>query len=441
MAHWASPTSSPSARRKAATRSPRWGRSIRDIPCAESEIEGSDGKRAKVSLASKGGSFYAVPFGFSTQAGQTYTLTIRYDVPLPLDTTTIKGQAFRVVTWAPVQWNLPIGEEIVRFILPVELPADITQPEQVTDAVVNQIGLVTEQTTIGSFDRWVYYPTPDQASGKTVSFDLYLQEERPGELSLCPAPVRAFDVTLPKSPRPRPVRRRKRWLRCSPRRRPTKRRVERRACSTILSCFGCGGLLAALVLFVVFVRRAAPKKAPALYQAPEIEVETFEKEGQVPDLSAIEAALFIGNTSKALTLVLAGLANKGAVEMVNRKPLQLTVVNAAAATEDYEKALVEGIAEDGTLPKETIDKVLSLISARMQPKLWNADVKQTRKTYVERADSAWDTWDRTPYPSRPTLGDAWMWMMLSQHYHPATVATRRWNRWRQPRPAWPARPS
>src|SRR5512136_142335 len=127
-----------------------------------SDIEGSDGKRAKVTLASKGGSFYTVPFGFSTQPGQTYTLTVRYDVPLPLDTTTIKGQAFRVVTWAPVQWNLPIGEEIVRFILPVELPADIKQPEQVTDAVVNQIGLVTEQTNIGAFDRWVYYPTPDQ---------------------------------------------------------------------------------------------------------------------------------------------------------------------------------------------------------------------------------------------------------------------------------------
>ena len=39
---------------------------------------------------------------------------------------------------------------------------------------------------------------------------------------------------------------------------------------TTLSCFGCGGLLAALGLFVFFVKRAAPKKVPALYQAPEI---------------------------------------------------------------------------------------------------------------------------------------------------------------------------
>lgn len=117
------------------------------------EIEGSDGKRGKVSLSSKGGGFYTVPFGFSTQPGQTYTLTIRYDVPTLLDTTTIKDASFRVVTWAPVQWNLPIGEEIVRFILPVELPAGIAQPEQVTDAVVNQFGLVTEQG-----DDWLVRP-------------------------------------------------------------------------------------------------------------------------------------------------------------------------------------------------------------------------------------------------------------------------------------------
>ena len=172
-----------------------------------SEIEGSDGKRAKVSLASKGGSFYTVPFGFSTQPGQTYTLTIRYDVPLPLDTTTIKGQAFRVVTWAPVQWNLPIGEEIVRFILPAELPADIKQPEQVTDAVVNPIGLVTEQTTISSFDRWVYYPTPDQASGKTYLSIFISKKNVPANYHFVPrlyVPSRYFAQIPTPSPRQTP---------------------------------------------------------------------------------------------------------------------------------------------------------------------------------------------------------------------------------------------
>jgi hypothetical protein len=42
----------------------------------------------------------------------------------------------------------------------------VTQPEQVTDEIVDQVGLVTEQSTIDQFDRWVYYPTPDEPSGK-----------------------------------------------------------------------------------------------------------------------------------------------------------------------------------------------------------------------------------------------------------------------------------
>ena len=380
-----------------------------------SDIEGSDGKRGKVTLSSKGGGFYTVPFGFSTQVGQTYTLTIRYDVPGPLDTTTIKGAPFRVVTWAPVQWSLPIGEEIVRFILPVELPANITQPEQVTDAIVNQVGLVTEQANIGAFDRWVYYPTPDQ--GKQYLSIFISKKNLPANYHFVPrlyAPSKYFaQVPTPKetpglaAAQPTPP--------------PDESQSRTMTLLTTFSCFGCGGLLVALILFAAFVQRAKPKKAP-VYQSPEIEVETFEKQGQVPDLNAIEAALLIGNTSQALTLVLAGLANKGAIEVVNRKPLQLTVVNAKAATEDYEQALVAGIAQDGTLSKEVMDKVLRLVSARMQPKLWNADVKQTRKTYAERADREWDTWERTPYPQRSTLGDAWMWILLSERYHPA-VAT------------------
>lgn len=280
------------------------------------EIVGGDGKSGKVSLTSKGGGFYAVPFGFSTQVGQMYTVTIRYDVLVPIDATLIKGAPFRVVSWAPVQWNLPIGEEIVRFILPVELPSTITQPEQVTDAVVNQAGLVTEQTTVGSFDRWVYYPTLDQPSGKTYLSIFISKKNVPANYHFVPrlyVPSENFAVIPTPAPQQTPA-----LAPAQPTPPPDEQKDQTMGLLGALSCFGCGGLLAALGLFVFFVKRAAPKKTPALYQAPEIEVETFEKTGQVPDLSAIEAALLIGNTSKALTLVLAALVNKGAVEVVSQ---------------------------------------------------------------------------------------------------------------------------
>ena len=92
----------------------------------DASITGPDGARS-VSLESKGSGFYMVPFGFDTRAGESYTVLIHYKVARARDTTTIDGIDYRVLSWAPVQWNLPIGEEIVRFITPIELPAEITQ--------------------------------------------------------------------------------------------------------------------------------------------------------------------------------------------------------------------------------------------------------------------------------------------------------------------------
>ena len=125
-----------------------------------------DGQETPVSLASKGGGFYTVPFGLSTKPDREYTVQVHYRVERALDVTEIDGVEHRVLAWAPIQWSLYIGEQIVTFILPIELPSDVTQPEQVTDELVDRAAIVVDDANVSSFDRWVYYPTPDEASGK-----------------------------------------------------------------------------------------------------------------------------------------------------------------------------------------------------------------------------------------------------------------------------------
>lgn len=71
-----------------------------------------------------------------------------------------------VTAWTPPQWALPIEEQVVTLILPIELPADVDTPEEVTSDLVDQTRLYVDQEAVGQFDRWVYYPTPDEASGK-----------------------------------------------------------------------------------------------------------------------------------------------------------------------------------------------------------------------------------------------------------------------------------
>jgi hypothetical protein len=124
------------------------------------------GQESSVTLNSQGGGFYGVDFGFNTKSGEEYTVHIHYQVSHGLDETSVDGEPYRVLEWSPIEWSLEIGEQIVTFILPIELPADVTQPEQVTDEIVDQTGILVDNAVVSSFDRWVYYPTPDEASGK-----------------------------------------------------------------------------------------------------------------------------------------------------------------------------------------------------------------------------------------------------------------------------------
>ena len=134
------------------------------------------GGSTPIDLVSQGDNKYTANFGMSTQPGETYTVTLRYQVNRPLDATNVNDQPYRVFAWSPPEWALPIGEEIVTVITPIELAADITQPEQVTNSIVEKAGLLENASNKAAFDRWVYYPTPDSASGKNY-LSLYISKK------------------------------------------------------------------------------------------------------------------------------------------------------------------------------------------------------------------------------------------------------------------------
>ncbi|NJN68492.1 MAG: hypothetical protein HC884_18170, partial [Chloroflexaceae bacterium] len=121
--------------------------------------------RRSLDLRALGDNQYRVPFGMTTQRGEEYTLQVRYTTSNALAATTYGGTDYRVVGWGAIQWNLPIEEQIVTFILPIELPAGITREEQVTDEVVDESGLIIEPEVVSRFDTWAYYPTVDETTG------------------------------------------------------------------------------------------------------------------------------------------------------------------------------------------------------------------------------------------------------------------------------------
>ena len=67
--------------------------------------------------------------------------------------------------------------------------------------------------------------------------------------------------------------------------------------------------------FLAKVLGHKPPPTKKLYEAPEIEIETYETPGVVPDLNAIEAAMYLGDSAKVLTLLVMSLAARGIVKI------------------------------------------------------------------------------------------------------------------------------
>ncbi len=383
-----------------------------------------DDEERPITLTPKESGFYGANFGFKTTPGKTYTVRLRYTIPADMDRTTYNGESYRVLVWSPIEWSLDIKEQIATVILPISLPADVQQAEQVTDALVSETGLVVNDSDISGFNRWVYYPTPDEASGVWLSIyasklsmppeghfllKVYIPERYLNIPLPTAVPTRVYDNT------PRPI------VRTSvPAEETTEPQpADWRMLGILLGIGSVGGV--GLLVFWAY-RWTRPLNPPAPYKTPVIELETFEKPGLVPDLDLIEAALYVGDATKVLTLVIMALVKRGVLTVLNRQPLQLEISDPNQELADYERALVSGIADDGALLPATPNAVMQALSARVRAKVWNADAKATREIYLGKADSAWET-----YRTRSAATDfddhddpALAWRLLSHQYHTAT---------------------
>ena len=151
---------------------------------------------------------------------------------------------------------------------------------------------------------------------------------------------------------------------------------------------------------ILAMRRRKPKPS---YEPPEIEIETFQTPGVVPDLNAIEAAFTMGNSTKTIALIILSLEQRGIVNIVNRAPLQMEVLQPNAELNVYEKATIDAIQEDGTIDKTKIEAILAAVASVVQPKMWNADPETTRDTYRRRIESAREQYERE-WREQPTTG-------------------------------------
>ena len=106
-------------------------------------IDGPAG-RSKISLSSQGGDKYGASLGLTTsrRADVHRDGQLRRGSSAACDPSGQRGPAGGGLVAARV--GLAIGEEIVTFITPIELPAGVTKPEQVTQDIVAAAGLLED---------------------------------------------------------------------------------------------------------------------------------------------------------------------------------------------------------------------------------------------------------------------------------------------------------
>ncbi|HOD41460.1 MAG TPA: hypothetical protein PKL57_12945, partial [Candidatus Wallbacteria bacterium] len=133
-------------------------------------INSSTGEEIGVSLIAPAASIrdsYGVKMGRRTQPGESYDLSIAYSVSEPSAfTTQINGADFAGIEWNAPQWALPIDKQTMTFITPIELPDNIKKPEDITDPILDTIGVIIPNAEKNKFDRFIPYPTPDEQSQK-----------------------------------------------------------------------------------------------------------------------------------------------------------------------------------------------------------------------------------------------------------------------------------
>ena len=123
-------------------------------------IEGG-GSRATASLTSLGGGYYRVEFpGLTTRRGQVYRLVLHLRLYRRFaDPTSAGDQQLLAVWFNPVRWELPVEKSVIRLVLPLELPAGLEKPEDITPQMVDALGVQTNAANLAQQDQWAWVYT------------------------------------------------------------------------------------------------------------------------------------------------------------------------------------------------------------------------------------------------------------------------------------------
>lgn len=358
------------------------------ISSSEWKISGGPSIGIRLTAHSSLPNCYQVDLNEATVSGKTYEMTVDYAVNTgeisAKSLNSRPGEKYISFRWFAPKWARPITKQIITVITPIELPSSIKAAEDINNSVMDPTGVVLPDDEKAKFDRAIFYPTPDEKSGRTW-LSLHLEStDVPKQTSFgirFYMPARYFTLAGLKQEESEPEDPQAAFERTSKR------------LSNIVDLIQASILLVIAVMFFTFLyktlynplRSAWAQMFPKIpeipedtvYEAPEIEIENFSVPGRAPDLDQIESAFFLGNTGKIIPMIVQRLEKKGVVRIVNRSPLQVEILDPKAITDDYEVETLKCVTPDGKISVESVNAVYEAISRRVRGKTWDCDYRET----------------------------------------------------------------
>ena len=226
------------------------------------------------------------------------------------------------------------------------------------------------------------------------------------------------------------------------------------AITTTLSCC-CNPVplvfvgFAALVGFSVWNQR----KRKMQYLPPSIKVEGV---GVKRGLTAVEAAILLESPlNRVMTMILFGLLKKGAVTVLDDKPLKIKPNDPLPKLRPYEKDFLKAVKKDGTLSESKLRKMMVALIKEVNNKMKGFSRKESVTYYKSIVRQAWQQVEgaKTPDVRGQRFDEHLEWTMLDDDFAERTNRTFRtgpvfvpmwwgyYHPWTSTRAAGTARPS
>jgi hypothetical protein len=178
------------------------------------------------------------------------------------------------------------------------------------------------------------------------------------------------------------------------------------------------------IIAIVFFVNRSQRRRRMQYLPPSMKVEGV---GIKRGLTAVEAAILLETPlNRVLTMILFGLMKKGALTIVDDKPLKVEINEPLPEKlRPYEKAFLETVKKNGTLSEKALRTMMVDLIKSVNNKMKGFSRKESVEYYQSIVRRAWQQVEAadTPEIRGQRFGEGFEWAMLDDDFRGRTAST------------------